>query len=30
VKAVAKYKRSGGLYLADITLSSFARQGPAR
>jgi len=30
VKAVAEYKRSGGLYLADITLSSFARQGPAR
>ena len=29
-KAVAEYKRSGGLYLADITLSSFARQGPAR
>jgi hypothetical protein len=30
VKAVAEYKRAGGLYLADITLSSFARQGPAR
>ena len=30
VKAVAEYKRSGGLYLADITLSSFARQGPTR
>jgi len=30
VKAVAEYKRSGGLYLADITLSSFARQGPSR
>jgi len=30
VKAVAEYKRSGGLYLADIALSSFARQGPAR
>ena len=30
VKAVAEYKRSGGLYLADITMSSFARQGPSR
>jgi len=30
VKAVAEYKRAGGLYLADITLSSFARQGPVR
>jgi len=30
VKAVAEYKRSGGLYLADITLSSFTRQGPSR
>jgi len=29
-KAVAEYKRSGGLYLADITLSSSARQGPSR
>ena len=28
--AVSEYKRSGGLYLADITMSSFARQGPAR
>ena len=30
VKAIAEYKRSGGLYLADITMSSFARQGPSR
>ena len=30
VKAIAEYKRSGGLYLADIKMSSFARQGPAR
>jgi hypothetical protein len=30
VKAIAEYKRSGGLYLADITMSSFTRQGPSR
>jgi hypothetical protein len=30
VKAVAEYKRAGGLYLANITLSSFTRQGPTR
>jgi hypothetical protein len=30
VKAIAEYKRSGGLYLADIALSSFTRQGPSR
>ena len=29
-KAVAGYNRAGGLYFADITLSSFARQGPVR
>ena len=27
VKAVAEYKRSGGLYLADFKVSRFARQG---
>ena len=27
VAAVAEYKREGGLYLADFTVSSFARQG---
>ena len=27
VKAVAEYKRTGGLYLADFKVSSFARQG---
>ena len=27
VKPVAEYKRSGGLYLAEMTLSDFVRQG---
>ncbi len=30
VKAIAEYKRSGGLYLSDITMSSFASQVPSR
>ena len=29
-KAVVEYDRSGGLYLADIEMSSFTRQGPGR
>ena len=28
--AVVEYDRSGGLYLADIEMSSFTRQGPGR
>ena len=27
VKPILQYEREGGLYLADITLSSFTRQG---
>ena len=29
-KSVVEYDRSGGLYLADIEMSSFSRQGQAR
>jgi len=29
-KAVVEYERSGGLYLADLEMSSFTRQGQAR
>ena len=28
IKPVARYHREGGLYIADFTLSDFARQGP--
>ncbi len=28
VKAVAEYKREGNLYVAEMTMSSFQRQGP--
>ena len=28
IKPIAQYRREGGLYLADFTLSDFARQGP--
>ena len=28
IKPIAQYKREGGLYLADFTLSDFVRQGP--
>ena len=28
IKPVAEYKREGGLYLGEVTLSDFVRQGP--
>ena len=28
IKAVAEYDRLGGLYVAEMTVSSFTRQGP--
>ena len=28
IKLVAEYKREGGLYLGEVTLSDFVRQGP--
>ena len=30
VEATTEYRRKGGLYVADMTLSSFTRQGPGR